>query len=62
MLVFLNVPTMQQPEAYIGGVGKLFSESGELANDSTQGFLRTFMNAFAAWIEVVLAGRKSPRS
>lgn len=60
MLVFLNVPTMQQPEAYIGGVGKLFSESGELTNDSTREFLRKFIESFAAWIEVVIAGRKSP--
>src|SRR6186713_2525859 len=35
MLVFLNVPTMQQPEAYIGGAAKLFDESGKLTNDST---------------------------
>src|SRR6058998_3957852 len=27
-LVFLNVPCMQQPEAYIGGAAPLFNESG----------------------------------
>ena len=27
-LVFLDVPMMQQPEAYIGGAGKLFDEAG----------------------------------
>jgi len=30
-LVFLNVPAMQQPEAYIGGADKLFDASGKLA-------------------------------
>ena len=29
-LVFLNVPTMQQPEAYIGGAGKLFDDQGKV--------------------------------
>ena len=51
MLVFLNVPTLQQPEAYIGGADKLFDQSGNLTNDSTREFLRKFMAAFAGWIE-----------
>ena len=58
MLVFLNVPTMQQPEAYIGGVAKLFDESGKLTNDSTRQFLKGFIDAYAAWVELILAGRK----
>jgi chromate reductase len=32
-LVFLNLPTMQQPEAYVSHVDKLFDEHGELVND-----------------------------
>ena len=35
-LVFLNVPAMQQPEAYIGSADKLFDASGILANDGTR--------------------------
>ena len=50
-LVFLNVPAMQQPEAYIGGADKLFDSSGNLNNDSTRKFLQDFMTAFAVWIE-----------
>lgn len=57
-LVFLNVPTMQQPEAYIGGAAKLFDESGNLTNDSTRQFLKAFVDAFARWIEVILGGKK----
>jgi chromate reductase len=49
-LVFLNVPTMQQPEAYVGGADKLFDANGKLANDGTRTFLQSFMQAFAAWI------------
>ena len=50
-LVFLNVPVLQQPEAYIGGADKLFNEQGGLANDSTRGFLEKYLEAYAAWIE-----------
>ena len=45
-LVFLNVITMQQPEAYIGGVSTLFNEQGNLVNDSTKEFFQKFLNAF----------------
>ena len=56
-LVFLNVPTMQQPEAYIGGADKLFDQNGNLTNDSTRQFLQNFMTSFAAWVELVLAAK-----
>jgi len=58
MLVFLNVPAMQQPEAYIGGADKLFDASGNLTSESTREFLKKFIDAFAAWIELHLAARK----
>jgi len=50
-LVFLNVPTMQQPEAYVGHADKLFDEHGKLVNDGTRKFLQAFMQAFANWVE-----------
>ena len=50
-LVFLNVPAMAQPEAYIGGAGTLFDDGGSLTNDGTRRFLGDFMRAFAAWTE-----------
>jgi len=49
-LVFLNMPAMQQPEAYIGGADKLFDAQGKLANDATRAFLQKFLEAFATWI------------
>jgi chromate reductase len=52
-LVFLNVPTMQQPEAYVGHVDKLFDQHGKLVNDGTRKFLQQFMLAFANWVETV---------
>ena len=50
-LVFLNMPAMQQPEAYVGGAGTLFDASGALINADTKAFLQKFGDAFAAWIE-----------
>jgi chromate reductase len=55
-LVFLNMPAMQQPEAYIGGAEKLFDESGKLTSSSTHEFLTKFMQAYAVWLE-----RTAPR-
>jgi chromate reductase len=49
-LVFLNVPAMQQPEAYIGGVAELFDASGKLTNEGTRNFLNKVLAAFSAWI------------
>jgi len=49
-LVFLNVPTMPQPEAYIGNAADLFDDKGNLINDSTREFITKFMQAFAEWV------------
>src|ERR1700716_3975665 len=48
-LVFLNVPTMQQPEAYIGGAATLFDDKGNIANDSTREFMQKFLQAYSQW-------------
>ena len=50
-MVFLNVPMMQQPEAYVGGAATLFDDKGNLSNAGTREFLTKFINAFADWIE-----------
>ncbi|MBC7456671.1 MAG: NAD(P)H-dependent oxidoreductase [Bdellovibrionaceae bacterium] len=50
-LVFLNVPTMPQPEAYISEAAKLFETSGNLSNESTRVFLTQFMSEFVAWVD-----------
>jgi chromate reductase len=50
-LVFLDMPAMQQPEAYVANAGKIFDESGKLTSDDTRGFLQKYIQAFAAWIE-----------
>ncbi len=49
-LVFLNIPAMPQPEAYLGGADKLFNADGKLINDGTRKFLEGFMQAYAEWV------------
>ena len=49
-LVFLNVPAMQAPEAYIGGADKYFDATGKLINDRTREVLQRFVQAYAAWV------------
>ncbi|XQU70367.1 hypothetical protein OJJOAM_003098 [Cupriavidus sp. H18C1] len=39
------------PEAYIGGVDKLFDDQGNIGNESTRAFLGKFLTTFAAWVE-----------
>jgi len=56
-LVFLDMPVLQQPEAYVGGAASLFDDAGGIANDGTRKFLTGFMARFEALIEAVLAGR-----
>uniref|UniRef100_Q07ND6 NADPH-dependent FMN reductase n=1 Tax=Rhodopseudomonas palustris (strain BisA53) TaxID=316055 RepID=Q07ND6_RHOP5 len=49
-LVFLNMPVLQQPEAYVGGIADAFDEQGELVKDSLREFLQKYVDAFAAWV------------
>ncbi|MCX7548941.1 NAD(P)H-dependent oxidoreductase [Xanthomarina sp. F1114] len=50
-LTFINVPTMAQPEAYIGGAADLFDDNGNLINNSTKDFLKSFMQSFEKWVD-----------
>ena len=50
-LVFLDMPMLQAPEAYVGDAFSLFDEAGELKSEGTKAFFESFMSAFADWIE-----------
>jgi chromate reductase len=49
-LVFLNMPVMQQPEAYIGKVGELFDKEGKIADDSARKFAAKLMQSYSEWV------------
>ncbi|MCW5577698.1 MAG: NAD(P)H-dependent oxidoreductase [Dokdonella sp.] len=53
-LVFVDMPVLQQPEAYIGGAGSVFDAQGELSNAGTREFAARFIQAYAAWVERLL--------
>ena len=50
-LVFLNVPTMPQPEAYIGNAAELFDDRGALVSEKSRSFFEGFMKSFAVWVD-----------
>ena len=50
-LVFLNVPCMPMPEAYVGGIEHRFDAQGALSDHGTRDFLQKFMTAYAEWVE-----------
>ncbi len=53
-LVFLNIPAMQQPEAYIAGVEALYDPDGILIHEKTRSFFRLIMDSFETWISTNL--------
>lgn len=50
-LAFLNMPTLQQPEMYLSGVGGWFDDAGNVKDEKTRDFLANFAKTFAQWIE-----------
>jgi chromate reductase, NAD(P)H dehydrogenase (quinone) len=53
-LVFLDMPILQQPEAYVGNAGTVFAEDGSVTVEATKAFLTNFMARYAAWVETIL--------
>jgi chromate reductase, NAD(P)H dehydrogenase (quinone) len=50
-LTFLDMPTLQQPEMYLGSVTEWFDEAGKVKSADTRAFLGKFAAKFADWIE-----------
>ena len=53
-LVFLDVPTLQQPEAYIGNNEALFDAEGRFVGDGARAFVQKFIQAYADWVATLL--------
>ena len=49
-LTFLDMPVLQPPEAYLGGVAAVIDDCGHITRGETAEFLRTFVGAFESWI------------
>lgn len=52
--VFLNMPVMQQPEAYLGHVNdESFDEDGKLKEGPLKGIVEKLAHAFAEWVTAI---------
>lgn len=51
-LVFLDMPVLQQPEAYVGNITSAFDDQGNI-NEHTKGFLQNIINSYANWVEKI---------
>ena len=50
-LVFLDMPTMAQPELYLSDSHHLFGQDGQIRENSTTERLTAFMSRFATWAQ-----------
>ena len=58
ILSHLNAPTLGQPEGFIQSHPGLLTDGGEIADDTTAGFLRGYLEAFTALVSRYAAGEE----
>ncbi len=51
ILAYLDMPTLQQPEAYLQVKDGFFDEAGNIANPDTRKFLHGWMDKYVAWVK-----------
>ena len=57
--VFLNMPVMQQPEAYLGQVtDNSFDDEGRLKDGPLKDVVMQVSRAFAGWVDLIIRGRR----
>lgn len=52
VLAYLDVPTLGQPEAFIQMKDGMFDDKGHIGIESTQNFLQSWMDKYAAWVKM----------
>jgi chromate reductase len=50
VLMFLDMPVLQQPEVYLGNSADLFDANGSISSRDTLDYLQSFVDAFVALI------------
>ena len=53
VLVYVDMPVVQQPEFYLANVAEKFDAEGKLTDESTRKKITEFWNAFIPWINKV---------
>ncbi len=56
-LTFLNMPTLNQPEAYVAAAAQLVADDRTVTVESTRNFLAGFMAAYEGWVAKLAAAR-----
>jgi NAD(P)H-dependent FMN reductase/ketosteroid isomerase-like protein len=56
--VYLNMPVMQQPEAYISEAGDLFDAGNGFKREDTREFFTKYMAAYAQWVETIVSASR----
>jgi len=51
VLMYINMPTIQQPEFYLEEVGNVLDDRGQVNNEKTQKYIDDYWVAFLQWIE-----------
>lgn len=55
VLAYLDVPLLNQPEAYVLFKEGLIDGAGTVTDEKTRAFLQTWVNSYVAWIDLVLS-------
>jgi chromate reductase len=58
ILAYLDMPTMNQPEAFIQFKEGMFDERGHIGNEATKQFLQKWMDSYAGWVRRYMAQAK----
>lgn len=51
VLAYLDMPTLNQPEAFIQNKQGLFDDKGHIGNDDSRKFLQGWMDKYVAWVK-----------
>jgi len=49
------MPTLNQPEAYLGNAAEMIADDRAVAAEPTREFLRGFMTAYEKWVDKIIA-------
>jgi chromate reductase len=58
VLAYLDVPTLNQPEAYIQYTENLVDAGGTITDEKKRAFLQSWVDAYVAWVDLVLSARR----
>jgi chromate reductase len=50
-LVFLDMPPLQQPEAYLNHINQAFGDDGQLSDERVRGLLTKLLTTFEHWVD-----------